>query len=1079
MNLTKILPPRPVNILGRERLANKLRAWEDKKLVVIHGQAGQGKSTLAADYVHSLPEATVWYNMDQEDENPAVFLSCLGQAMQRSFPRHLTKLPVVPQNRYGAGGMYRSFSRWIDQVFGSLPDGGLVVFDDYNLVSAPYSLKPIFKALIDSTPPHIRFMLISRTQPDLEVARLRARRAVGEIAGDELKFNDTEVQTLFSDVFGMHLGVKETAMVNQMAEGWAAGLVLMHEYLASARSSLARPLSIADHGPAGFQNHVFDYLAQEVFSHLPSEMQEFLLRTSIVDYLPEQLMELLTGLPPSAPRGKPSTRTLVEELRKRNLFITALDDGATVVRYHALFRGFLRKKLLAQAMPGEVKKLYTLAAEYFRKAGDPVRTVNLCIESGQFEKAVTLIEACCLELIARGQTQTLLRWIEALPLDYGERPWFLFTRAVSCRFTDPRRALTLFDRAFGEFKAGKGAQQGFQGKMLSLGGIIEACFYTGGDFKRMERAAVRARTLLRQSARVSPESKARLLLALGTACFFIGRLREGAAALSEALDLFRKTGDAFYQIQSAIYLAPCSIYLGDFRLAREAVKKGFLALTAIPDETGGEAALSMAQAMTALFEGNFAEAQESIDRCSGLAHAYDLEAFDFLSLNIGGWLKIATGDHEAAQTLLGDCKRKGREMENSFFTTSACHLLSISELHQGRLDAALAECTAALTVRARSGSRLFYAVSLAARGVILTRLGKYAQAGRDLSEALRIFRQIGAAQQEANVHLALAVLKLARKKTAEIRRHIRAAFALGEERGFTYFHLFTPQEVADIAKRALAEGICTEYCTKLLAGRGPAADAPPVSIYCLGGFRVLRGKTEVSDGEWKSRRAKALIKFLVSREGTKTTRDAAMDALLTASDSVGAAKAFSSLLYRLRKLLDPDGQQNGHGPTIAQEGDLVMLNPDGAWTDTHAFRAHLSAAKQQSAEGNTGKALEEYERALALYQGDFLPEDMYEDWATLTRDSLRTAFLMALDDVAVIADSLGDRDKAAAARDRLFQADPCNERSCRWLMAWHAGAGRRSDAIRVFERCQRSLSRELDVEPDEKTKNLYRSMIER
>ncbi len=1077
MNLSKILPPRPVNILERERLTSKLRAWEDKKLVVIHGQAGQGKSTLAADYVQTLPEAAVWYNMDQEDENPAVFLTCLGQAMQRAYPRQLTNLPVVPQNRYGAGGMYRSFSRWIDQVFGSLPEGGLVVFDDYNTVPAPYSLKPIFKALIDTTPPHIRFMLISRTRPDLEVARLRARRAVGEIAGDELKFNDAEVQTLFSSVFGMHLAAKETAMVNRMSEGWAAGLVLMHEYLASARSSPARPLPLADHGPAEFQDHVFDYLAQEVFSHLPSEMQAFLLRTSIVDYLPAPLMELLTGLPPSAPQGRPSTRSVVEELRKRNLFITALDEGATVVRYHALFRGFLRKKLIAQAMPGEVKKLYTLAAEYFRKTGDAVRTVNLCIESGQFEKAVALIETCCLEMIARGQTQTLLRWTEALPLDYGERHWLLFSRAVSCRFTDPRRALTLFDRAFGGFRAGKRAPHGFQGQMLSLGGIIEACFYTGGDFKRMERAAMRARALLRRSSREAPESRARLLLALGTACFFIGRLREGAAALSESLDLFRKAGDAFYQIQSAIYLAPCALYLGDFHLAREAVNKGFLALTAIPDETGGEAALSMAQAMTALFEGNFDEAQQSIDRCRGLAHAYDLEAFDFLSLNIGGWLKIATGDHEAAQVLLGDCKRKGRETENSFFTASAGHLLSISELHQGRLEAALAECTAALTVRARSGSRLFYAVSLAVRGVIHTRLGAFAQAEQDLSQALRIFRRIGAAQQEANVHLALASLHLARKKTVESRRHIRSAFTIGEERGFTYYHLFTPREVADFAEAALADGISAAYCTRLLAGSGPAAKAPFISIYCLGGFRVLRGKAEVSDGEWKSRRAKALIKFLVSREGIKTTRDAAIDALWTGPDGAGASRAFSSLLYRLRKLLDSNGRQNGHGPAVVQEGNLVMLHPEGVWTDTAAFRLHLAAAKRQSSGGNADKALAEYDRALALYQGDFLPEDPYEDWAAQTRDSLRAAYLLALDDVAVLAESLGDRDRAAASQDRLFQTDPCNERSCRWLMAWHAGAGRRSEAIRVFERCQRSLSRELDVEPDESTRNLYRSLI--
>ena len=101
MNAAKVLPPRPVHILERERLINRLLMWEDKKLVIVHAQAGQGKSTLAAGYVQSLAVPCVWYNMDQEDDNPDLFLSCLGQAMQRVFPDHLARLPLVPRNAYG------------------------------------------------------------------------------------------------------------------------------------------------------------------------------------------------------------------------------------------------------------------------------------------------------------------------------------------------------------------------------------------------------------------------------------------------------------------------------------------------------------------------------------------------------------------------------------------------------------------------------------------------------------------------------------------------------------------------------------------------------------------------------------------------------------------------------------------------------------------------------------------------------------------------------------------------------------------------------------------------------------------
>jgi ATP/maltotriose-dependent transcriptional regulator MalT len=126
MNLSKFLPPKPAHVLNRERLTNKLLEWEDKKLVVIHAQAGQGKSTLAAGYVQSLTSPSVWYTMDQEDDNPSVFLSALGTAIQRAWPRDVPAVPSIPLNRYGINGVRQDIGTWIEQVFGNFPNPGLL-----------------------------------------------------------------------------------------------------------------------------------------------------------------------------------------------------------------------------------------------------------------------------------------------------------------------------------------------------------------------------------------------------------------------------------------------------------------------------------------------------------------------------------------------------------------------------------------------------------------------------------------------------------------------------------------------------------------------------------------------------------------------------------------------------------------------------------------------------------------------------------------------------------------------------------------------------------------------------------------
>ena len=175
MNPTKFLPPRPTHILERERLLAKLQDWEDRKLVIIHAQAGQGKSTLAADYARSLRSPSIWYNMDREDDNTSVFFSCLGQAVQRAFPLLVSELPSAPVNRFGIGSMESGAARWLDRVVGNLSQPLLVVFDEFNNITPTPELRSLTKVFLECTPPNVRFMIVSRTRPDIELARLRGR----------------------------------------------------------------------------------------------------------------------------------------------------------------------------------------------------------------------------------------------------------------------------------------------------------------------------------------------------------------------------------------------------------------------------------------------------------------------------------------------------------------------------------------------------------------------------------------------------------------------------------------------------------------------------------------------------------------------------------------------------------------------------------------------------------------------------------------------------------------------------------------------------------------------------------------
>lgn len=1074
MNLSKFLAPRPANVLERERLISRLGSWDDKKLVIIHAQAGQGKSTLAAGYAASLAAPTVWYTMDAEDDDPAVFLSCLGQALQAALPDQFPKVPPLPRSRYGYQGSDPAIGQWVGQMFGNLTRPCLIVFDDYPGTADSPALRSILKALFEATPASVRFLLCSRTRPELDIARLRARRSVAELRGSDLKFSDQEVQELFGATFGMPLASAEAAAVNRTAEGWPAGLVLLHGFFANVPGS-DRLAALTGQPRTEFRAHIFDYLAEEVFSRLPPGLQDFLLHTAVANHLTTPLMAALTGLPEQAPENRPSVASRVRELTARNLFVSAIDADGSVIRYHALFREFLLKSFQAQRSAGEVRKRYAVAARYFKAAGDPVRAVDLWIESGQTDKAVREIDSCAQRLIAQGRIQTLLRWMHVLPKAAAEGSWFLFARAVACRYIDPHAALAQYERAYKGFCRDRCVP----GQMLSLSGIIEACFHAGGEFARMGRTAARAHALLARGGKDTRESRARLLLATGMAWFFIGRLERGADALRQALDLFRKQGDHFYQITCAIYLIPCALYQGDFPLAREAVKKGFEASDVIPEETGGRAALFLTRAMTCLFEGNFAEAQDCIDQCRALADSHALESIGFLSLDIGGWLKIAQGDHHGAERLLAECKRKGEETANAFFTASAAHLLAIALLFQGKLKRAKKESDAAVAIQRHSGSRLFHGIYLIASGAINLKLGKTAAAEQELTAALGILRQCRAVQQEANAHLLLASMNLRRKREAAARKHLAAGFGIGEERGFTYYALLKQDELSSLAASAIDRDIEPDYCRRLIAEPAPLQTSPRIRIFCLGEFRVIRNGVAIRDGEWKSRLAKTLVKLLAVRGGQKLTRDEVAETLWPDADPAQHPLLLNSLLHRTRKVLEPDATGSRGDSCIIQDGGLLSLNPRKVWTDIQEFSALHAAARQKGAsrEQDAGTTLALYDQAFSLYQGDILPGDLYHDWAQGHREHIRKIHTEMLAHAASLTEARNDTSRTMTYYERMFSLDPCNETACRWLMAWHLAAGQRSDAVRLYERCQLALRKEMDIEPDDQTRRLYRSII--
>jgi len=237
---------------------------------------------------------------------------------------------------------------------------------------------------------------------------------------------------------------------------------------------------------------------------------------------------------------------------------------------------------------------------------------------------------------------------------------------------------------------------------------------------------------------------------------------------------------------------------------------------------------------------------------------------------------------------------------------------------------------------------------------------------------------------------------------------------------------------------------------RLVFGPPTAAELQAgVSIECLGAFRVFRDGEPVPAGAWQSKKARALLKILVARRGRSTTRDFLMDALWPGEDAEKLANRLSVALATARAVLDP-AKRHPPGHFLASDKDAVRLNLASAPVDVEAFMALAERGLALERGGRGGDAESLLREAEGAYAGDFLEEDLYEDWAAALREEARSAYVSVARALARRAAAAADHDAAARYYLRILEKDGWDEGAHLGLVEALERAGRHGDARRRY-----------------------------
>jgi predicted ATPase/DNA-binding SARP family transcriptional activator/Tfp pilus assembly protein PilF len=257
-----------------------------------------------------------------------------------------------------------------------------------------------------------------------------------------------------------------------------------------------------------------------------------------------------------------------------------------------------------------------------------------------------------------------------------------------------------------------------------------------------------------------------------------------------------------------------------------------------------------------------------------------------------------------------------------------------------------------------------------------------------------------------------------------------------------------------------------------------SASQAPLRAYLLGQFRLERRE----GGEWQSavnrtwqrRRARALLGCLLSQAGRRMGREQIMEALWPDLETEVAANRLNGAVHELRQILEPGLERPAASKLLRLERDILILaDVSHIWVDADAFEALLNKANATKDPAQVEQLLEE---AWALYEGDYLLEELYSEWATTRRESLRRGWMGLLLRLAELRAERGALTSAIEPLDRLLTADPTHETAVRRLMVLLTQLDRRGEAIRAYQQLASILKRDYESEPLPETVELYNAL---
>lgn len=1041
----------------RQRLFDQLDKMRKNPVIWISAPAGAGKTTLVSSYIGNRKLPCLWYQCDKDDGDPATFFYYMGLAAAKASPGKRKPLALfTPEYQHGLETFTRNY---FQQLYLRLKKPSLLILDNYQDIADNPEFLKIIKTAFAHIPDGVNIIVISRQDPPDALIRLQANDIMDILRWPDIRLTEEEARGV------IHAREKTPASeeifqdIYKISEGWAAGLVLMTASLKNRKGKTAF---------TGKQSHeeIITYFGQEIFNHLDTKMQKFFMRTAFLPQMTTDMAVQITGVQ--------SAEDILRTMNKKNYFISKHGHAESVYEYHTLYRNFLLSRAKNIFSPEQLHNIRIQAAKLLEQNNQVGAAVSLLSEIKAWPELTGIVLTHATGMLQQGRYHLLRDWLNSFPSDLIEiNSWLLYWRGMSILPFAVALSQPDFEKAFTLFQAGGD----YMGAMLAASGMIYSIVFQFDNFKPLDQwFAVLNDLASRPDAFINEQIEASVI----TSLILASGMRDMPPRTTEAWE-----ERALKIPETAATISDKAVAL-HFMFWRRLLYNGIPEALPVLNELNRLSCLSYAQpavslslkaaeAQNCLFTGRHSELLEKSQQGLELSRQTGIHTWDTW-FNIYALASfIMRADHKGASTWLKKIQPGVQALSN--WSNSLYHTqLTNFALMKNDYVQALSSGKVALdsAIKAENPMGLASTCFLLAQAFQLS--GKREEAQKYFSEGNSYVEKNN---PNASRYVALMIAaQFAFDESADRRGLLLLgrSLALARECGYVFSYCDNPTVMIRMCVKALEAGIEVAHVQEIIRRRGLVPDPPPVhienwpwpvKIYTLGRFVILIDGAPMPPQRKAKPMPIKLLQSIIALGGRDVSCEKLSDLLWPDTEGDIAHHVLETTLQRLRKML-------GHPESVCLANGKLTLDNRYCWVDTWAFERLLGQADNcRDGEKEEPRKKELLEKAISLYKGDFFSGEKEESWMILPVEHLKTRYFKSVWWLVNYLEKRKQWNKAARHCENFLKSDECREDIYRKLMLCHKNMGNYNDALLVYERCRKTLSSLLGINPSAETKALY------